>query len=255
MSLRSTVGAANHDKATFDPLPAPSGSTQTHDLGRLVTADPSWRDRISDVGGIGADKAHLGWSRVGVMPRGEVGVGALCCPSAHPAIEMPASRHASQRTGNDIGSSVCHYFDAYIRPPNDLSGKPIGAPRADWLTVNAYLGREALNPYEGPDAESSGLFVLVRTSNPGAADIQDRDADGHPVFAHVAELVRDFGSPFVGESGWSSIGAVVGATWPQQARSLRRLMPSTLFLVPPATEPRERRPRTPLLARGREPEW
>jgi orotidine-5'-phosphate decarboxylase len=121
----------------------------------------------------------------------------------------------------DIGSTARAYAEAFF-------------PLADALTVNPYLGGDSLQPFFDACAEhGGGLFVLVKTSNPGGAEIQDaRLADGRRVWELVAERVREWGEPFVGEGGLSSIGAVVGATYPQEVAEARAILPRTPFLLP-----------------------
>ncbi|GDY11884.1 orotidine 5'-phosphate decarboxylase [Planctomycetota bacterium] len=136
---------------------------------------------------------------------------------------------------NDIGSTAEHYAQAFFGGAPGLSGAALAAPApADWLTVNAYLGSDGILPFQSkPD---HGIFVLVKTSNPSSGEIQDqRLADprtGPAVSEAVARLVAGWGGNRLGASGLSSVGAVVGATYPEQARQLRELMPDTMFLVP-----------------------
>jgi orotidine-5'-phosphate decarboxylase len=99
---------------------------------------------------------------------------------------------------------------------------------ADAFTANPLLGRDALEPLVESGA---GCFVLVRTSNPGAAPVQDEPAEG-PLHERLARLVDEVGSDLVGESGLSSVGAVTGATQPELLRRLRELMPRAVFLLP-----------------------
>jgi orotidine-5'-phosphate decarboxylase len=121
----------------------------------------------------------------------------------------------------DIGSTAQAYADAFI-------------PLADAITVNPYLGRDSLVPFvDACRREGAGLFCLVKTSNPGGADVQDVElADGRLLWHHVAELVRELGESLLGECGLSSIGAVVGATFPAEVAEARRLMPQSPFLLP-----------------------
>ena len=105
------------------------------------------------------------------------------------------------------------------------------APIADAVTVNPYLGTDSVEPF----LEHGGLGVLVvlRTSNPGSVDLQDLPlADGRPLWQHVAQLVDRWGADRIGESGLSSVGAVVGATFPQQVAEARRLLPRSVLLLP-----------------------
>ncbi|HEY3578153.1 MAG TPA: orotidine-5'-phosphate decarboxylase [Gaiellaceae bacterium] len=105
------------------------------------------------------------------------------------------------------------------------------APLADAVTVNPYLGFDSLEPFFASDG--LGVFVLVKTSNPGSVDLQDLLlADGRPLWQHVAGLVDRWGSDLVGESGLSSVGAVVGATFPQEVAEARQLLPRSVLLLP-----------------------
>ena len=126
----------------------------------------------------------------------------------------------------DIGSTSTAYGHAML-------GHEAGFP-SDALTVNPFLGIDTLDPFiKVAEATSSGLFVLVRTSNPGSADIQGIEArDGRPVYHHLADLLRPHVEAAEGQYGFSSLGIVAGATYPEEAAELRRLLPSALFLVP-----------------------
>jgi len=126
----------------------------------------------------------------------------------------------------DIGSTSAAYARGWL-------GHDAGFP-SDALTVNPFLGLDTLTPFlEQADSTDAGLFVLTRTSNPGAADIQGLEArDGRPVFHHLADGLRPLVEAREGNSGFSSLGIVAGATWPEEAALLRRLLPSALFLVP-----------------------
>jgi orotidine-5'-phosphate decarboxylase len=105
------------------------------------------------------------------------------------------------------------------------------APIADAVTVNPYLGYDSLEPFFA--REGLGVFVLVKTSNPSSADLQDLPlADGRPVWQHVAGLVDRWGADLVGASGLSSVGAVVGATFPQEVAEARQLLPRSVLLLP-----------------------
>jgi orotidine-5'-phosphate decarboxylase len=101
------------------------------------------------------------------------------------------------------------------------------------MTVNPYMGADTVEPYlELCTQYGKGIFLLVKTSNHGSGDVQDLDTAGRPVFERVAEMVRNLGMAHRGTSGFSSVGAVVGATYPEQAQRLRRMLPDTVFLVP-----------------------
>lgn len=128
----------------------------------------------------------------------------------------------------DIGSTARAYAEAYVEP---REGEP---PLADALTVNPYLGRDSLEPFLAACRRSgAGLFCLVKTSNSGSADIQDLLlSDGRPLWHQVAELVADWGEAVVGQRGLSSVGAVVGATFPRAIGEARRLLPRAILLLP-----------------------
>jgi orotidine-5'-phosphate decarboxylase len=104
----------------------------------------------------------------------------------------------------------------------------------DWATVNPLLGMDSLRPFRDAAREHcAGLFVLVRTSNPGAADLQERELlGGGTVSERLAEMVDQLGSDRIGTRGLSDVGAVVGATAPERLAALRELMPGTVFLLP-----------------------
>jgi orotidine-5'-phosphate decarboxylase len=127
--------------------------------------------------------------------------------------------------------------EAYAQAFLGETPSPFGAIEglgADAMTVNPLLGRDSLEPFVATArAHGRGLFVLVRTSNPGAADVQERPlADGSAVSEHLASLVADIGAPGVRHSGMSDIGAVVGATAPGRLAALRERMPHAVFLLP-----------------------
>ena len=124
----------------------------------------------------------------------------------------------------DIGSTARAYATAY------LEGSP---PLADAMTVNPYLGRDSLEPLLAScRREGAGLFCLVRTSNEGG-EIQDlKLSNGRPLWQHVAVLVAEWGEDLVGESGLSSVGAVVGATHPRVVGEARKLLPRSVMLLP-----------------------
>ena len=126
----------------------------------------------------------------------------------------------------DIGPTAKAYAEGHL-----------GGSRApDAVTLNGYFGADGLAPFVDACREKDkGMFVLVRTSNPSAAVIQDfADASGRKFYEHIAEQVAAIGGGegLVGESGYSCVGAVVGATYPDEARRLREIMPRQMFLVP-----------------------
>jgi orotidine-5'-phosphate decarboxylase len=128
----------------------------------------------------------------------------------------------------DIGSTARAYAEAY------LEGRDGGPPPVDALTVNPYLGTDSVEPFLAACRRSGGgLFCLVKTSNAGGGDVQDLTlTDGRQVWHHVAELVNAWGQDLVGERGLSSVGAVVGATYPRAIGLARRLMPQAILLLP-----------------------
>jgi orotidine-5'-phosphate decarboxylase len=133
---------------------------------------------------------------------------------------------------NDIGSTAEAYARAY------LGTVPVGGGSepswdADALTINPYLGSDGVRPFVDLAARGGkGVFVLVRTSNPSAGEFQDLIADGRPLYRHVADRLAGWAAPRRGESGYSLLGAVVGATYPEQLAELRAALPGVIFLVP-----------------------
>ncbi len=127
---------------------------------------------------------------------------------------------------NDIGATAKAYADGHL----------VGANAPDAITVNGYFGADGLKPFVDTAADAGkGIFVLVRTSNPSAATIQDfADANGKKFYEHIAEQVAEIGNDesLIGDSGYSCVGAVVGATYPAEAARLREIMPQQIFLVP-----------------------
>jgi orotidine-5'-phosphate decarboxylase len=121
----------------------------------------------------------------------------------------------------DIGSTARAYAQAFI-------------PLADAVTVNPYLGGDSVEPFLAAcRREGAGIFCLVKTSNPGSADVQDVAlADGRRLWQHVADLVRGWGEDLVGERGLSAVGAVVGATFPREVAEARELLPRSVLLLP-----------------------
>jgi orotidine-5'-phosphate decarboxylase len=128
----------------------------------------------------------------------------------------------------DIGSTARAYASAYLEGDE---GRP---PLADALTVNPYLGRDAIEPFLAAcRRDGGGLFCVLKTSNAGGAEIQDLAlSDGRPLWHEVARLVREWGEDLVGEHGLSSVGAVVGATHPRAIGEARRALPQSILLLP-----------------------
>src|ERR1700728_1251146 len=127
---------------------------------------------------------------------------------------------------NDISSTAEAYANAYLGE---------GGFDCDALTVTPYLGRDSLVPFvEACQKHGKGLFVVLKTSNPGSKDFQDQrlETTGRPLYESIASALHELGEDLVGESGYSSIGAVIGATFPEEGRRLRELMPRAQILVP-----------------------
>jgi orotidine-5'-phosphate decarboxylase len=104
---------------------------------------------------------------------------------------------------------------------------------ADIITVNGYMGEDAISPfYPYLKEKGKGLFVLLRTSNKSAVDLQDVEASGQKVYLHMGDLIKKWGEGFIGESGFSSIGSVVGLTYPDEFYMLSKAYPNMFFLVP-----------------------
>lgn len=134
---------------------------------------------------------------------------------------------------SDIGASAACYADAFIgRTP--LAGREEPVFDADFVTVNPYLGSDGIRPFlDACRAYDRGIFLLVKTSNPSSCELQDlRLEDGRLVYEQMMQYVSEFGQDLIGESGFSDVGAVVGATHPEQAAALRAAYPSVFLLLP-----------------------
>ena len=134
---------------------------------------------------------------------------------------------------NDIGSTASAYSRAYFSGV-EIKGKRFIGFEADFITVNGYLGSDGLKPFiYDCQKYDKGIFVLVKTSNPSSAELQDQElASGKPFYQHMGQLISDLGQGLIGKYGYSKVGAVVGATHPRQAKLLRELYPSVFFLAP-----------------------
>jgi orotidine-5'-phosphate decarboxylase len=132
----------------------------------------------------------------------------------------------------DIGSTAAAYSSAFIGGTK-VRGHSFVPFECDALTINPFLGFDTLEPFV-TDCERTGkgLFILLQTSNPGAKDIQGLECGGKPVSGHIADWLATNASRLEGASGWSGLGAVVGASYPDEARALRKLLPTTFFLMP-----------------------
>lgn len=126
---------------------------------------------------------------------------------------------------NDIGSTATAYADAYLGAES-----PWGS---DSLTVSPYLGQDSIEPFvEMCDQRGAGIFVLVKTSNPGGGLFQNRETDGKTVFQSVAELVSSLNQSRKNQDGYGPVGAVVGATYPEELAEMRAAMPHSYILIP-----------------------
>lgn len=134
---------------------------------------------------------------------------------------------------NDIGSTAEAYSTAFLGR-NCINGVQQPVFDTDALTVNPYLGFDGIKPFiEDCRKFDKGIFILVKTSNKSSGQLQDlRTENGKPIYQIVAENIEEWGSGLVGKYGYSSIGAVVGATYPEQAVALRKIMKKAYILVP-----------------------
>ena len=131
----------------------------------------------------------------------------------------------------DIGSTSAAYASGHLGKVQ-VGSKCYTAFNEDFATVNPYLGSDGVKPFlEVCREEGKGLFILVKTSNPSSGEFQDRLIDGRPLYELVGEKVAQWGREHMGDS-YSYIGAVVGATYPEMGKILRKIMPKTFILVP-----------------------
>jgi len=135
---------------------------------------------------------------------------------------------------NDIGTTATAYAEGIIGSTTLTDGNNKSMFGADAVTVNGYLGIDGIKPFTDVCMrDGKGIFALVHTSNPSAGDLQDMElSDGRKVYELMADKVNEWGQDLIGESGFSSVGAVAGATWPEQAVEIRKRMPNSLILVP-----------------------
>ncbi len=131
----------------------------------------------------------------------------------------------------DIGSTSEAYAAAHLGKVK-VGSRQYAAFDEDFATVNPYMGSDSVTPFLNVcRTENKGIFVLVKTSNPSSGEFQDRLMDGRPLYELVGEKVAEWGSACMGSS-YSQVGAVVGATYPEQGKVLRKLMPKAYILVP-----------------------
>lgn len=162
-----------------------------------------------------------------------------CGPAGMYALEK-VLRHARDKglltildsKRNDIASTAQAYADAAFAGVS-FDGVPYPVWDADALTINPYLGRDAVEPFlKSARKDGRGVFVLIRTSNPGAGLFQDLICEGKPVYQHVGEAVAAWNDENLGQCGLGDVGAVVGATHPAELTALRQMFPDVYFLIP-----------------------
>ncbi|MBQ7076641.1 MAG: orotidine-5'-phosphate decarboxylase [Lachnospiraceae bacterium] len=131
----------------------------------------------------------------------------------------------------DIGSTSENYAKAHLGHV-DVAGEKLAGFDADFATVNPYLGVDGIKPFiDVCKEEKKGIFILVKTSNKSSGEFQDRLIDGAPLYEHVARKVDEWGKDFM-NGNYSYVGAVVGATYPEMGKALRKVMPHSVILVP-----------------------
>lgn len=133
---------------------------------------------------------------------------------------------------NDIGTTMEAYAAAHLGKV-EINGKKVAPFDGDALTVNGYLGTDGISPLiKICKEENKGIFVLVKTSNPSSGELQDKKIDDKAVYEVMGEMCEKWGEELTGKYTYSGVGAVVGATYPEQLEYLRKKMPHTFFLVP-----------------------
>ncbi len=133
---------------------------------------------------------------------------------------------------NDIGPTMEAYAAGHMGKV-DIEGESIAPFNSDSLTVNGYMGSDTVNPLLDVCKKfDRSIFVLVKTSNPASGELQDKFIGEMPVYELMGQMCEKWGEETVGKYGYSAVGAVVGATYPEQLETLREKMPQTFFLVP-----------------------
>lgn len=134
---------------------------------------------------------------------------------------------------NDIGTTMEAYANAHLGQ-TDIDGEIVNAFGGDALTINGYLGSDGITPVINVSNKmDTGMFVLVKTSNPSSGELQNLSLEnGESIYLHMGRLCEKWGEEISGKYGYSGVGAVVGATYPQQLTELRKELPHTFFLVP-----------------------
>lgn len=132
----------------------------------------------------------------------------------------------------DIASTAENYSDGHIGRVT-VEEEKFEIYKEDFVTLNGYMGYDSIAPYmTNCETYDKGMFVLVKTSNPNSGEVQDIMVGQEHFYEYMGKLVAKWGEAYMGQSGYSRIGAVVGATYPEQGKKLRKLMPKTYFLVP-----------------------
>ena len=132
----------------------------------------------------------------------------------------------------DIGSTSAAYAAAHLGKVT-IGTRTFAPFDEDFATVNPYLGSDGVKPFTDVCGQcGKGIFVLVKTSNPSSGEFQDREVSGRPLYELVGQKVSEWGADLIGSCGYSAVGAVVGATYPEMGRVLRAIMPKAFILVP-----------------------
>ncbi len=133
---------------------------------------------------------------------------------------------------NDIGATATAYSSAYLGRTK-IGAEEIPVFDADFATVNGYLGTDGIAPFvEDCKKYDKGIFVLVKTSNQSSGEIQDLELEGKTIYERMADYVTEWGKECVGKYGYSDVGAVIGATYPEQAEKIRETHPHIFVLIP-----------------------
>ena len=133
---------------------------------------------------------------------------------------------------NDIGATATAYAQAYL-DESDVCGESLPVYNCDSCTVNAYLGTDGITPFLNEcEARDRGIYVLVKTSNKSSGEFQNKLMGDQPLYVRMAEKVAEWGEGLMTECGYSQVGAVVGATYPEEQKIIRQIIPHSYFLVP-----------------------
>ncbi|MCD8355495.1 MAG: orotidine-5'-phosphate decarboxylase [Clostridia bacterium] len=133
---------------------------------------------------------------------------------------------------NDIGATATAYAQAYLGC-SEVCGESLPVYDSDSCTVNAYLGTDGINPFLTEcKNRDKGIYVLVKTSNKSSGEFQNRLMGEHPLYVRMAEKVAEWGAELMTDCGYSQVGAVVGATYPEEQKIIRKMIPHSYFLVP-----------------------